>query len=331
MTKIGDSSLDVYPLCLGTNTFGWTADAEQSTRVLDDYFAAGGNFLDTADVYSAWVPGNRGGESEEIIGAWLAKGGHREQIVLATKVAKLAPNQGLSRQSILSGVEASLQRLQTDYIDLYYAHAEDLSVPVEESVAAFAQLAADGKIRQVGLSNHSPQRVEEWISVADDLGVARPVALQPHYNLLTRREFESALQPIAKTYNLAVMPYYALASGLLTGKYLPGQDLAGGRSGTLSGYAGERADRVIEALRQIADEHNVEPAAVALAWLLEQPTVTAPIASARVREQLPALLEGVSIVLQDQELELLDSLSEGMPVDDWSQPFPLIASLLPQR
>lgn len=310
MTKIGDSAFDVYPLCLGTNTFGWTSNVEESHGVLDDYFAAGGNFIDTADVYPAWAEGCRGGEAEEILGQWLAPGGRRDQIILATKVAKLSPNTGLSRDSIINGAEASLSRLNTSYIDLYYAHNQDDSVPVEESVEAFAFLQKAGKIREVGLSNFSAAKIAEWIAAADKLGMPRPIALQPHYNLLARDEFETELRSVAEEFNLGVVPYLSLASGLLTGKYQRGQEITGERAGRIKLHMGARSDAVVAAVVQISQEHNVEPASIAIAWLLQQPTVVAPIASARVPAQLPALLEGVSLVLSTEELEMLDSVSQ---------------------
>lgn len=309
MTMIGDSSLDVYPLCLGGNTFGWTTDWSQSYRVLDEYFEAGGNFVDTADAYSAWATGNQGGESETILGEWLAARGNREQIVLATKVGKFPGLQGLEATTIARAAEESLRRLQTDYIDLYYAHAEDLTVPIEESVEAFEKLREAGKIRQIGLSNHSPERIEEWMMMADRLGVARPIALQPHYNLLKRQEYEVRLRPLAERFDLGVMPYYSLAAGLLTGKYETADQVAGDRVRMVKSYLRATPDDVFAAVRtvrQVAEAHNVEPSAIAIAWLLHQPTITAPIASARTPAQLAPLLEGVSVVLAEPELAALN-------------------------
>lgn len=314
MTKIGDSSLDVYPLCLGGNTFGWTTDRAQSYLVLDEYFEAGGNFVDTADAYSAWVPGNVGGESETILGEWFAANKNRDQVVLATKVAKFPGLQGLAAKTVARAVEASLRRLQTDYIDLYYAHAEDLTVPVEESVEAFQKLREEGKIRQVGLSNHSPERIEQWMAAADDLGAARPVALQPHYNLLWRRDYETYLRPLAERFHMGVMPYYSLAAGLLTGKYASADQVAGDRAKMVGTYLESDPDgafAAVRVLREVAETHNVEPAAIAIAWLLHQPTITAPIASARTTAQLAPLLEGVSIVLSPAEIDALDKASAG--------------------
>lgn len=311
MTYLGNTDIDVYPLCLGTNPFGWTASAQDSFAVLDAYTAGGGNFIDTADTYSSWVEGNSGGESETIIGQWMSERGNRHNLVLATKVAKWEGARGLSAAAIQRGIAESLRRLQTDYVDLYYAHAEDLSVDIEETVSAFAQLQQEGKIRAVGLSNHSPERIREWIETAERLGVPKPVALQPHYNLVYRADFEGKYRDLAAEYGLSVAPYYSLASGLLTGKYKQAADIAGPRAGTVSGYASEAAFRVVEAVRDIAASHNVEVSSIAIAWLLAQPTVIAPIASARVAEQVPALLEGASVVLSAEELQELNDLSAG--------------------
>lgn len=311
MTYVGNTGIDVYPLCLGTNPFGWTASAQDSFAVLDAYTAGGGNFIDTADSYSAWVEGNSGGESETIIGQWMSERGNRHNLVLATKVAKWEGAQGLSASAIQRGITESLRRLQTDYVDLYYAHAEDLSVDIEETVSAFAKLQQEEKIREVGLSNHSPERIREWIETAKRLGVPQPVVLQPHYNLVYRADFEGKYRDLAAKYGLSVVPYYSLASGLLAGKYKQGADITGPRAGTVSGYASEAAFRVVEAVRDIAASHNVEVSSIAIAWLLAQPTVIAPIASARVAEQVPALLEGASVVLSKEELQELNDLSAG--------------------
>lgn len=309
MTQIGTSELNVYPLCLGTNTFGWTSTPQESHAVLDDYVAAGGNFLDTADSYSNWADGNNGGESEQIIGDWLHERGRRDQVVVATKVGKLAPNNSLRAQAIRQGAEDSLRRLKTDYIDLYYAHAQDLYTPTEESVQAFDSLVREGKVRYVGLSNFEPDRLRQWMELAPQ--ESAPVALQPHYNLLHRSDFEQTLLPVAKDYNLAVVPYFALAAGALTGKYL-GKSVEGERAPHVAQYMTGQAQEVIAIVVEIADEHNVEPASIAIAWLLAQEAVAAPIASARVRSQLPSLLEGATVTLGDDELRRLDLASKGL-------------------
>lgn len=316
MPYLGTSNVDVYPLCLGTNPFGWTASKTDSFAVMDAYASGGGNFVDTADVYSAWVDGNAGGESETIIGEWMASRKNRSEIVLATKVAKWAGARGLSATSIRTGVEASLQRLQTDYIDLYYAHEEDLAVDIAETVAAFAELQQEGKIRMVGLSNHSPERIQEWLAAAEKLGVDAPVALQPHYNLVYRTDFETKYQDLAARHQLSVIPYYGLAAGLLTGKYRSPADIQGPRAGMVSVYASPQAFKVVEAVAEIASAHNVDSTAIVVAWLLAQPTITAPIASARVSEQVPSLLEGATVVLGDDELATLNELSAGLPVSE---------------
>ncbi len=311
MARIGDSELDVFPLCLGTNTFGWTADADQSFAVLDEYANAGGNFLDTADVYTAWKSGNQGGESEEIIGSWL-KGRKRGEFVIATKVGMHRKAAGLSAANVRSSVEGSLSRLGTDYIDLYYAHVFDDSVTLEESVAAFARLQEDGLIREVGVSNFDGAQLRAWVEEAQAQGVRPPVAVEPHYNLVWRKPFETDLLPVVSQFDLGVMPYWALAAGLLTGKYQSTDQIQGARAAAVNKHATPQALQVVQALAEVADEHNVAPASVAIAWLLEQPSVTAPIASASRPDQVPALLEGVSITLSASELERLDNLSAGL-------------------
>lgn len=311
MTRIGTSTLDVYPLCLGANTFGWTADKQTSLRVIDEYADAGGNFLDTADSYSAWKPGNSGGESEEIIGSWL-QGRKRDETVVATKVGKLPGHEGLSRSNVLECADSSLRRLGTDFIDLYYAHRYDKDVALEESVGAFAELQRSGKIREIGLSNFSGQQVRDWIAEARKQGVALPVAVQPHYNLVWRKQFESDLEPVCEEYDLGVFPYYSLASGFLTGKFRSADQIVGDRADSVRGQATDRAFEVVDAVCQIAASHNVEPSSIAIAWLLTKRTVVAPIASARVPEQVPPLLEGVSLTLSNEDTTRLEQLSAGL-------------------
>lgn len=311
MTQIGFSDLDVHPLCLGGNTFGWTADADTSNAVLTEYADSGGNFIDTADIYSAWGKGNVGGESEAIIGLWM-KGHQREELVIATKVGMHKRAPGLSRENVEKSVEGSLQRLQTDYIDLYYAHIYDDETPLAEQVATFAKLQQDGKIREIGLSNFTAEQVRDWIRHADEQNVRRPVALQPHYNLLWRRPFEGQMSSVVTEFDLGVVPYFSLAAGLLTGKYATEADFFGARAAAVSRHASPQAFRVLEAVREIAAEQNVETASIAIAWLLANPIITAPIASARTPEQLPPLLEGVSIALTDDDKKTLDQLSNGL-------------------
>ncbi len=311
MTQIGSSNLDVYPLCLGGNPFGWTADEATSHAVLDEYADAGGNFIDTADVYSAWKEGNQGGESESVIGSWLA-GRSRGEVVVATKVAKLPGRRGLSQANVVACIEDSLRRLRTDYVDLYYAHEFDSRVTLEESVSVFAQLQQAGKIREIGLSNFTGQQIREWIAEADRQGVTRPVALQPAYNLVWRRQFESDLAAVCQEFDLGVLPYWSLASGLLTGKYRSFEDIGGDRVSSVRRQASEGAFKVVDAVRQIAGEYNVEPSSVAIAWLLTRPEVVAPIASARNPEQVPPLLEGATITLTDEDVTRLNELSDGL-------------------
>jgi aryl-alcohol dehydrogenase-like predicted oxidoreductase len=310
MTPIGTSALNVFPLSLGGNTFGWTSDVAQSTAVLDAFVAGGGNFVDTADVYSAWKPGNVGGESERILGDWMRDRANRADIVLATKVGKLPPLEGLSAATIAAGADASLKRLGTDYIDLYYAHADDPATPLAESVAAFNDLVVAGKVRHIGLSNYSGARIREWMAEADAQGVARPVALQPHYNLVFRHEYESDLMAAVLEFNLGVVPYYGLASGFLTGKYRSATDADGApRGGAVAEYLTPEGLGVVAVLDEIAATHSVAVASVALAWLRSRPGVVAPIASARVPEQLPALLVGAELPLTASELAFLDAAS----------------------
>lgn len=313
MTRIGSSDLDVLPLSLGGNTFGWTSDEDTSRSVLDAFTAAGGNFIDTADVYSAWAEGNSGGESETILGRWLAGRGDRQDLVIATKVSQHPEFQGLSASTIAAAADASLSRLQTDTIDLYYAHFDDADTPLEESLGALDALVTAGKVRYVGISNYSAERIEEWMSIVEANGFAAPVALQPHYNLVHRTDFERDLAPLAEKHSLGVIPYSSLASGFLTGKYRTREDLEGAARGQAAGgYLNDAGLAVIAELRDIATAHDVAPASVALAWLRGRPTVVAPIASARTTDQLAALLDAVALELTDEEVTRLDSVSEGI-------------------
>ena len=311
MALIGATDLDVFPLSLGGNVFGWTADEAQSRAVLDAYTAAGGNFIDTADSYSAWVPGNSGGESETILGHWLTARGQRDDVVLATKVSRHPEARGLSRDSIRRGAEASLRRLQTDHIDLYYAHYDDLDTPLEETVAALGELVTEGKVRYVAASNHSPSRIQESLKIADQLGVARYVAVQPHYNLVHRGDVEGELADLAARETLGLVPYSALASGFLTGKYRdPAVAGDSPRAGAAMRYLDDRGRRVLAALDQVAQAHGATVTTVALAWLASRPNVVAPIASARSLEQLPDLLASATLKLTDTELATLTTASD---------------------
>ncbi|SOC88862.1 Predicted oxidoreductase [Curtobacterium sp. 314Chir4.1] len=314
MPRIGTSDLTVFPLALGGNVFGWTADEQTSHQVLDAYTAAGGDFVDTADVYSAWAPGNQGGESERVIGSWFAKSGKRDDVVIATKVSQHPQFSGLGAATVAAAARASLQRLGTDRIDLYYAHFDDESTPLEETVRAFDQLVQEGLVRYTAISNYSRARADEWIRIAKDNGLALPVAIQPHYNLVTREPYESDIAPLAAAEGLGVVPYFSLAAGFLTGKYRTKEDFAGkDREGQVSGYFTDQGLAVVDALATIADAHDTELASVALAWLQAQPDVVAPIASARNTEQLPALLASAELDLSADELRTLSDVSSKVP------------------
>ncbi|MEU9705959.1 aldo/keto reductase [Streptomyces sp. NPDC047981] len=311
LRPLGTSDLDVFPLALGGNVFGWSADEEQSFAVLDAYTAAGGNFVDTADMYSAWAEGNQGGESETVIGKWLASRGNRSEVVIATKVGAHPRYKGLAATTIKGAVEESLRRLGTDHIDLYYSHFDDPTVPVEEIVTALDQLVRDGKVRAVAASNISPERLQASLDFAEAEGLARYVALQPHYNLLSRDTYEGELLATTERAGLAAVPYFALASGFLTGKYRAGKTVDSVRAEGASEHAEtERGRRILAALDTVAAAHDAEVATVALAWLASRPTVAAPIASARTVEQLPALVAVADLRLTPAELTLLTEASE---------------------
>ncbi|MET9625599.1 aldo/keto reductase [Streptomyces sp. NPDC006464] len=310
LRPLGSSDLHVFPLALGGNVFGWTADEAQSFAVLDAYAAAGGNFVDTADSYSAWAEGNQGGESETIVGRWLASRGNRDEIVVATKVGAHPSYKGLAPVTIKAAAEESLRRLGTDHIDLYYTHFDDESVPVEEIVTALDQLVKDGKVRAVAASNISPARLRASLDFAEAEGLTRYVALQPHYNLVSRDTYEGELLDTVERAGLAAVPYFALASGFLTGKYRHGTAVDSARAaGAGRHLETERGRTVLDTLDAVARAHGAEPATVALAWLAARPTVAAPIASARTVEQLPALVAVADLVLDEAELAALDAAS----------------------
>ncbi|MGY3057958.1 aryl-alcohol dehydrogenase-like predicted oxidoreductase [Streptomyces sp. TE3672] len=310
LRKLGPSDLQVFPLALGGNVFGWTADEAQSFAVLDAYVAGGGNFVDTADGYSAWVPGNEGGESETVIGKWLAARGNRSDIVVATKVSTHPQYKGLAPANIKAAAEESLRRLGTDHIDLYYTHFDDETVPVEDIITALDQLVKEGKVREIAASNIGPERLQASLDFSEREGLARYVALQPHYNLVSRDTYEGELQDTAARAGLGVVPYFALASGFLTGKYRPGSSVESARAeGARQHLESERGQKVLAALDKVAKERDAEMATVALAWLASRPTVVAPIASARTVEQLPALLAVADLMLTEQELAELTEAS----------------------
>ena len=308
--KVGNSDLTVFPLVLGGNTFGWTSDEATSRKVLDEYVEAGGNFIDTADVYSAWAPGNAGGESEIILGRWLAVRGNRDNVVIATKVSEHPQYKGLSHDNVLAAANESLLRLGVDAIDLYYAHFDDKNTPLEETAAAFDELVKAGKIRAIGLSNYTADRIEEWFRIARENRYALPVALEPHYNLVARGNYERTLAPVAARENLAVFPYFSLAAGFLTGKYRSAADAEGkARQGMVADYLNADGFALIDVLDEVAQAHDTAIATVSLAWLRHQSEVAGPIASARTPEQLPALLDSVSLDLTADELAVLDQAS----------------------
>jgi aryl-alcohol dehydrogenase-like predicted oxidoreductase len=303
MTRLADTQLDVFPLCLGGNVFGWTADEANSFAVLDDYVAAGGNFIDTADVYSAWVPGHSGGESETVLGRWLAARGGRDRLIIATKCGQMPGLGGLAAATIRAAAEASLRRLQTDHIDLYYAHRDDPTTPLAETLGAFDALVREGKVRYLAASNYTAPRLAEALATSRENGLARYVALQPHHNLMHRRDYEGALAELCAREQVACVPYYGLAGGFLTGKYRPGVQVNSPRSARVSSaYLDERGLRVLAAVEEVAAAHGTPIAAVALAWLRAQPSVIAPIASARDRAQLRELLPMSELRLSPQEL-----------------------------
>jgi aryl-alcohol dehydrogenase-like predicted oxidoreductase len=313
MTNIPGTDLEVFPLNLGGNVFGWRTDKDESFEVLDAYAAGGGNFLDTADSYSAWAPGHVGGESETIIGEWLAARGNRDDIVVATKVGAHPEFKGLSAKFVKGAAEASLKRLQTDVIDLYWAHFDDLGTPVEETVAAFDELVKEGKVRYVGASNLSPERLAASLAAADQAGLTRYVALQPNYNLVDRGGYESDYAPIAARENLAVFPYFGLAKGFLTGKYRgnPNDGDGSPRAQAARAFYDGRGRRILAALDEIAARYQVPVASVSLAWLRQQPNIVAPIASASNVGQVPALLRSATLELTAEEVrQLIDAASD---------------------
>ncbi|RKS72709.1 aryl-alcohol dehydrogenase-like predicted oxidoreductase [Motilibacter peucedani] len=306
MTTLPGTSVELSALCLGGNVFGWTADEADSFAVLDAFAAAGGTFVDTADAYSHWAPGHVGGESETVIGNWLRSRGGRDRVVVATKVAKLPSARGLSAATIARAAEDSLRRLQTDYIDLYYAHEDDPSVPLEETLGAFDALVRAGKVRAVAASNFSPERLRESLEVSRRDGLTAYVATQDWYNLVHREDYERDIAPVAAEQGLASFPFFGLAAGFLTGKYRAGTTVASARLDRVAGYLDDpRAPRLLSVLDELAAAHSVAPAAVALAWLRQQPTVTAPIASARTVEQLEDILPALALELEADELDAL--------------------------
>ncbi|MGW4896976.1 aldo/keto reductase [Kitasatospora sp. NPDC004240] len=317
MVTIARSELDVFPLCLGGSVFGWTVDERTSFDVLDAYAAAGGNFIDTADAYSQWAPGNTGGESESILGDWLASRGGRDRFVIATKVGRLNGLSGLTAKVIHQAVEGSLRRLRTDHIDLYYTHADDPDTPLEETLTALDALITAGKVRHIGASNIGGARLAESLETSRRSGLASYVAVQPPYNLMEREPFESGIAPVCEREEVSCVPYFALAQGFLTGKYREGGPaVTSVRSEAVRPYGeSPRGRAVLSALDTVAAEHGTAPAAVALAWLRSRPHVVAPLASGRTPGQLAELLPGATLELSRAELDALDLASRTATAD----------------
>jgi len=306
MLTIPETDLVVHPLCLGGNVFGWTADEKQSHEVLSAYASHGGNFIDTADVYSEWKEGNQGGESETIIGTWL-QSRDRSKFVIATKVAKLSIRAGLRPENIIAACNESLKRLQTDYIDIYYSHHDDAEVPIAETLGAYAQLIGEGKIRYIAASQHTGPRLQEALNISKEQGLPTFIALQDQYNLMERNPFESEQQAVLATNGLSALPFFSLARGFLSGKYRPGVTVDSVRADGVKEYETDKGWAVVAALDEIAKAHNSSVSAIALAWLRANPQVSTPIASARTVEQLIEIIEVVH--LSDFEVKKLNTAS----------------------
>jgi len=310
--QLGHTKMQVAPLMLGGNVFGWTIDAETSFKVLDAFVDRGFNFIDTADAYSRWKPGNHGGESESIIGQWFQRSGKRDKVILATKLGMDLGDgkKGLSGKYILEAVEASLTRLQTDHIDLYQSHVDDQTVPLDETLGAYRKLIEQGKVRAIGASNYSGARLREAVEIAQRDGLPAYQTLQPEYNLYDRQKFEQDQQPVAEELGIGVVPYFSLASGFLTGKYKTKEDTAGKNRGSrVEKYFDERGMKILAALDEVAKETGAAQATISLAWLLAQPTILAPIASATSVEQLQALVAAPDLTLSEAALKKLTEAS----------------------
>ena len=305
---LGATDLVVSPLCLGGNVFGWTTGVEDSYAVMDAYTSLGGNFIDTADAYSAWVPGNVGGESERIIGDWLAARGNRERIVLATKAGKLHADLSVSAAGLRKGLEESLTRLKTDYIDLYYPHHDDENVPQEETLATLDEFVREGKVRYIGASNITAERLIRALDIAHRNGLVPFAVLQNEYNLMVREPYESTMAPVLAEHGMDMLPYYSLARGFLTGKYRDGASVDSPRAKGVVPYQDERGEKVLSVLEWLAGERHVSMGEIALAWLLSKPTVAAPIASARNLEQFDGI-KGLTVTLEPDAVHALDEAS----------------------
>lgn len=310
--QLGRSGLQVSPLCFGGNVFGWTADEATSFKLLDGFTDAGLDFIDTADVYSRWVPGHTGGESETIIGKWLKQSGKRDRVIIATKLGMemTADKKGLSKAYMMRAVEDSLRRLQTDYIDLYQSHSDDAQTPLEETMQAFAELVEQGKVRAIGASNYKADRLAESLEVSRRLGIPRYESLQPFYNLYDRDRYEAELEPLCLKEEIGVISYFSLAKGFLSGKYRSEADLSKSPRGQgVKAYLDERGFRILAALDELAEQHNATPAQVSLAWLIARPSITAPIASATTLKQLDDLIAATKLELDEAAIEKLNKAS----------------------
>jgi aryl-alcohol dehydrogenase-like predicted oxidoreductase len=310
--KLGKTGLEISPLVFGGNIFGWTVDQATSFRLLDAFVAAGFNSVDTADVYSKWVPGHTGGESEIILGEWMKRSGNRNKVIVATKVGMDMGDgkKGLSKSHILRSAEDSLRRLQSDYIDLYQSHNDDPDTPLEETLGAYAELIKQGKVRAIGASNHNAERLAAALEASRKSGLPAYQTLQPNYSLVERAEFENNLEPLCQREGLGVINYFPLASGFLTGKYRSESDAAGkARARNVTKYLNERGFKILDALDQVAKKYNATPAGVSLAWLLARPSITAPIVSATNLEQLNDLIASVDLALDRDSVEFLNQAS----------------------
>lgn len=310
--KLGKTGMEISPLVFGGNIFGWTADQATSFQLLDAFIAAGFNSVDTADMYSKWVPGHAGGESETILGEWMKRSGNRTKIFVATKVGMdMGDGQkGLSKSYILRAAEDSLRRLQTDYIDLYQSHTDDLQTPLEETLGAYAELMKQGKVRAIGASNHKAERLAAALETSKKTGLPAYQTLQPNYSLIERGEYESQLEPICQREGLGVINYFPLAGGFLTGKYRSESDVAGkARERNVTKYLNERGFKILGALDQVAKQYNATAARISLAWLLARPSVTAPIVSATNLEQLKDIISSVDLRLDRESIEFLNQAS----------------------
>lgn len=311
--QLGNAPLYVAPLALGGNVFGWTVNDKTGFEILDAFLAAGFNLVDTADVYSRWVPGNKGGESESMIGRWLKERGNRDKVVIATKVgSEMGPDKkGLSAKYIEQAVEDSLQRLQTDYIDLYQTHYDDDKTPVEETLETYAKLVKAGKVRAIGTSNMSPERILQSLQASELHGYPRYESLQPEYNLYDRQKFEHEFEPITRQYNMGVINYYSLASGFLSGKYRTKDDAEKSPRGQKAiSYLDERGKNILDTLDEVAKDYNTTPASVAIAWLIQRPGITAPIVSATSVQQLEELTKAAHLFLDAGAIEKLNIASD---------------------